>query len=59
MIEIKLETEANNLKMLQEENKKHTFEIQVNFPKSYSSNQEYADLIEDVKINLTAKQVID
>ena len=56
---IKLETEANNLRMLQEDNKQHTFEIQVNFPKSYSANQEYADLIEDVKINLTAKQVID
>ena len=57
--EIKLETDKNALKMLQENNTKDTFILKVTFPKTYSANSEYADLMEDIKIDLTAKQVID
>lgn len=36
----------------------NTFTLKVTFPSQYSANQEYADLMEDIKINLTARQVI-
>ena len=55
---IKLETEANDLIMLQEEDTTHTFVLKVTFPQEYSNNLQYADLMEDIKIDLTAKQVI-
>jgi len=57
--EIKLETQANSLNMLQETDTTHTFKINVTFPQQYSANAEYADLMEDIKIELSAKQVID
>lgn len=57
--EIKLETEENGLNMLQETDTTDIFKIKVTFPQQYSSNLEYADLVEYVKINLSAKQVID
>ena len=56
--EIKLETVANNLKMLQENDTTDTFIIKVTFPQQYSANLKYADLMEDIKIDLSAKQVI-
>lgn len=34
------------------------FVIKVTFPKQYSANLEYADLMEDIKIELTARQLI-
>lgn len=37
----------------------NTFTLKVTFPSQYSTNQEYADLMEDIKINLTARQVIE
>ena len=36
-----------------------TYILKVTFPKSYSANADYADLIEDVKIELNARQKID
>ena len=36
-----------------------TFVIKVTFPKVNSANREYADLIENIKIELSAKQIID
>jgi hypothetical protein len=45
--------------MLQEENKTDTYIVKVTFPQQYSSNLEYADIIENIKIDLSAKQVID
>ena len=33
--------------------------LKVTFPQEYSANEQYADLMEDVKINLTARQVIE
>ena len=56
---IKLETEANNLKMLHENDKTDTFILKATFPEGYSANEQYADLMEDVKIDLTARQVIE
>ena len=35
-----------------------TFVIKVTFPKEYSANEQYADLMEDIKIDLTARQRI-
>ena len=55
---IKLETQANDLKMLQENDTTHTFKLKVTFPQEYSANTLYADLIEDIKIDLTAQQVV-
>lgn len=57
--EIKLETKANSLNMLQETDTTDTFILKVTFPKSYSANSEYADLMEDIKIDLTATQKIE
>lgn len=57
--EIKLETAANSLVKRYEDNTPDTFVIKVTFPQEYSSNQEYADLMEDMKLDLSAKQIID
>jgi len=36
-----------------------TFVVKVTFPKEYSVNEQYADLMEDIKIDLTARQRIN
>ena len=36
-----------------------TFIIKVTFPANYNANEEYADLMEDIKIDLTGRQRID
>ena len=36
-----------------------TFVVKVTFPKSNYTNAEYADLIEYIKIDLSAKQIIE
>ena len=36
-----------------------TYVLKVTFPKSNNTNVDFADLIEDVKIDLTAKQIIE
>ena len=36
----------------------HNFKIKVTFPKSNSVNEQYADLIEYIKLDLSAKQII-
>lgn len=56
--EIKLATAPNSLNMLQETDTTDTFKIKVTFPQQYSDNLEYADLMEYIKIDLSAKQVI-
>ena len=55
----RLETEANALKMAHENDITDTFRIKVTFPQENSTTPEYADLIESIKLDLTAKQVID
>lgn len=35
-----------------------TFVIKVKFPKANYTNTEFADLIESIKLDLTAKQII-
>ena len=57
--EIKLETDKNNLIMRQGTDITDTFVVKVTFPKSNYTNAEYADLIEYIKIDLTAKQIIE
>lgn len=57
--EIKLETDKNNLVMRQGTDITDTFVVKVTFPKSNYTNVEYADLLEYVKIDLTAKQLIE
>ena len=57
--EIKLETNKNNLVMRQGTDITDTFVVKVTFPKSNYTNVEYADLLEYVKIDLTAKQLIE
>lgn len=57
--EIKLETDKNNLIMRQGTDTTDTFVVKVTFPKSNYTNAEYADLIEYIKIDLTAKQIIE
>lgn len=56
--EIKLETDKNNLTMTQGTDTIDTYVLKVTFPKSNNTNLEYADLIEYVKIDLTARQII-
>ena len=36
-----------------------TFILKVTFPQSYNGNQDYADLMEDIKIYLSARQIIN
>lgn len=57
--EIKLETAQNNLVMRQGTDTTDTFVVKVTFPKENYTNLEYADLIEYIKIDLTAKQLIE
>lgn len=56
---IKLETDKNNFTMDCNANQTDTFVIKVTFPKEYSANPDYADLIEDIKIDLSARQIIE
>ena len=35
------------------------FVIKVKFPKSNNTNLEYADLVEYIKLDLTAKQIVE
>lgn len=42
-----------------EEKEKDIYYLVVNFPKSYSNNSEYADMIDNVEITVDAKQIID
>lgn len=35
------------------------FVLKVTFPKSYSANENYADLMEDVKLTISAQQIIE
>lgn len=57
--EIKLETDKNNLVMRQGTDTTDTFVVKVTFPKSNYTNVEYADLLEYIKIDLSAKQLIE
>ena len=36
-----------------------TYILNVTFPSTFSTNEQYADLMEDIKIDLTARQVIE
>lgn len=56
--QIKLETDANALVMEQGTDITDTFVIKVKFPKANYTNTEFADLIESIKLDLTAKQII-
>jgi len=56
---IKLETTANALKLEQGRDLTDYFAIKVTMPKQYSANSEYADLMEEIKIELTANQIIE
>lgn len=57
--EIKLESDANGLVMRQGTDITDTFVIKVKFPKANYTNVEFADLIEYIKLDLTAKQIIE
>lgn len=57
--EMKLETDKNNLVMRQGTDITDTFVVKVTFPKSNYTNVEYADLLEYIKIDLSAKQLIE
>lgn len=57
--QIKLEASKNNFEIDSNNKTTDTFVIKVNFPKEYSANPEYADLIEDIKIDLSARQIIE
>ena len=39
--------------------KTDNFVVKVTFPQSYSANEDYKDLIENIQIDLSARQVID
>ena len=56
---IALQTESNKHYMDSDSNVTDEFVLKVTFPQEYSANEQYADLMEDVKINLTARQVIE
>lgn len=56
---IKLETDDNQLVMSHKDKMTDSFVLEVTFPKENSRYMEYADLIEDIKVNLSAKQVIE
>lgn len=49
----------NNLVLAHSTESTNEFVIKVLFPKSYSSVSEYADLIENVKLEVSGRQVID
>ena len=56
--EMKLETVANNLILETGSDQTHNFKIKLTFPKVNNENMEYADLIEYIKLDLSAKQII-
>ncbi len=57
--EIKIETDTNNLVMRQGTDTTDTFVVKVKLPKANFTNEQYADLIEYLKIDLSAKQLIE
>ena len=57
--EIKIETDTNNLVMRQGTDTTDTFVVKVKLPKANYTNEQYADLIEYLKIDLSAKQLIE
>ena len=56
---ITLDTDDNDLVMRQGTDITDEFVIKVKFPKSNNTNLEYADLVEYIKLNLTAKQIVE
>lgn len=56
--QIRLEASKNNFIMDCDNNKTDTFMIKITFPAEYNTNIDYADLVEDIKIELSARQVI-
>ena len=65
-VQMKLGTAENQFKIdgindeTNEKSKKSdSFVIKVTFPKTYSSNEEYRDLMEYIKLDLSARQVIE
>lgn len=56
--QIRLKTTENNLTMDCNNNKTDTFVVKITFPPEYSTNADYADLMEDIKIELSARQII-
>lgn len=57
--QIQLLAKDNDFSMDSNINETDTLVMKITFPEEYSSNSEYADLIEDIKIELSAKQIID
>lgn len=60
--EIKLQTDPNTNKIFtmdSESDITDTFVMKVSFPQEYNANEQYADLMEDIKIDLTARQIIE
>lgn len=51
-------TIANDFVLETGSNKTHNFKIKLTFPKANNENMEYADLIEYIKLDLSAKQII-
>ena len=56
---ITLDTDDNDLVMKQGTDITDEFVIKVKFPKSNNTNLEYADLVEYIKLDLTAKQIVE
>lgn len=57
--ELKIDTESNNLIMYQGTDSTDTYKLKVTFPKANNTNAEFSDLIEYIKLDLTAKQLIE
>lgn len=57
--QIQLLAKDNDFSMDSNINETDTLVMKITFPEEYSSNSEYADLIEDIKIELSARQIID
>ena len=57
--EIKLGTGTTKFILEQGEDRTDTFIVSVTFPQENSANEQYADLMENIKIDLSAKQIID
>ena len=57
--QIQLLAKDNDFSMDSNMNETDTLVMKITFPEEYSSNSEYADLIEDIKIELSARQIID
>lgn len=56
--QIKIPTAENDLILETGSDQTHNFTIELTFPKANNENMEYADLIEYIKLDLSAKQVI-